>query len=289
MKWEMSKSLNHGVSHPVVARLAVQTSELVGFSTLSKEKRDAICELYMSDLQRRLLKCHDIFNRLQTATREAAASAEKDQESATGRVVMLPAVVGLVDETESFLYEVKNYLRDLLHLFRILFDYPEEIEASKFYDPKDGGDSKLVKWASATFGDKDQLTILLRSEQGWIGQLIRKRNAIEHPGGRSGTLAIHNVRMRADRRFIAPSWSLDGEPETDIYTEMSVAMENLLTIGEDLLAISLKKFFGELPVEFYEIPLEQRDALIPKRLKAGLRPELMHKLNEQIRADKVKK
>src|ERR1051325_1019250 len=89
---------NHGVSHPVVARLSVQTSDLIRFSNLSKEDRDAVCELYMTTLQRRLLKCHDILTRLEQATLDSDAKAREAQKEARGSVQFVPSVVGLEGE-----------------------------------------------------------------------------------------------------------------------------------------------------------------------------------------------
>ena len=213
MNFIITKISNHGVSHPFVARLSVQTSELIKWADLSKEDKQALSALYMTTLQSRLLKCYDILCRLRQALLESAASVENEHKQ-DERIRALPYVVGLEGEVESFLYETKNYLRDLLNLFRIFFGF-NKIAASQFYDPKGNGESKLTAWSRKKFGSEDNLTKLLQSEQAWVEQTVRMRDAVEHPGGWSGTLTIHNVRLHP-QGFIPPSWSRTGCPESDI-------------------------------------------------------------------------
>lgn len=88
----------------------------------------------------------------------------------------MPYVVGLEGEIESFLYETKNYLRDLLNLLRIFFGF-NKIKASQFYDVKGNGNSRLTNWSSNKFGADDELTKLLKSEETWAEALIRMRDA----------------------------------------------------------------------------------------------------------------
>jgi nitrate reductase NapAB chaperone NapD len=268
---------NYGVSHPVVARLVVQTTELIKFSKLTKAKQDAVCSLCMNSLQQRLLNCHDIFTRLQQATVESALKAENDQKNAQGNIIVVPVVVGLDGEAEAFLYQTKNYIRDLLNVFRIFFGY-ENINAAALYDATGKSDSAVVRWASKEFGEDDELTRLLRTEQAWIEQCIRMRNAVEHPDGYSGRLIIQNIMPRTGGGFHYPTWNLEGKPESDIYTDMTTTMDNLLTVAEDLLVICIKKMILFPTIAFYEIAERDRDPDIPQRLNVGLQPEIIAKI-----------
>lgn len=272
MNWAIKTISNYGTSHPVVARLGLQTHELIRFSSLPQADQDAVVQLYLGTLQPRLLKCHDIFERLQKLTAKARAKARKQQSQARGSVRFVPVVIGLDGEAESFLYEVKNYLRDLLHLFRIFFGF-KDVEASKLYDAKGKGDSAIVKWASEQFGDDDELSQLLSTEQKWVGQCIRMRNAAEHPGGKSGKFTIYNVRAIPEG-FIPPTWNLEGEPESDIFADMRTMMSNLLTIAEELLIACIKKKLAFPNIAFYQIPEKDQDPKAPQRVRVGLLPEV---------------
>lgn len=284
MNFIITKISNHGVSHPFVARLSVQTSELIQWADLSKEDQDAVSGLYMTTLQPRLLKCYDILCRLQQALSESVASAENEQKQQQDRRIRaMPHVVGLQGEVEPFLYETKNYLRDLLNLFRIFFGF-NQIVASQFYDVKGNGESQVSAWSRKKFGADDDLTKLLKSEQAWVEQIIRMRDAVEHPGGWSGTLTIHNVRLHP-QGLIPPSWSRTGCPESDIFTDMKTTMDDLLTIAEDLLVACIQKRSRFPMLAFYEIAEKDRAPEIPQRLRVGLAPELERKLAEKAAQD----
>lgn len=102
MTFTITKISNHGVSHPFVARLSVQTSELIKWADLSKVDQEAVCELYMMKLQQRLLKCYDILCRLRQELLTSAASVESETNQKDGRIKAMPYVVGLEGEVESF-------------------------------------------------------------------------------------------------------------------------------------------------------------------------------------------
>lgn len=280
MGFIITKISNHGVSHPFVARLSVQTSELIRWSDLPKQDQDAVNELYMTTLQPRLLKCFDICTRLKQGLVESAASVAKEQaQQQDRRIRSMPHVVGLEGEVESFLYESKNYLRDLLNLFRIFFGF-NKLAASQFYDVKGKGESQLANWSRNKFGRDDELTRLLRSEQAWVEQVVRMRDAVEHPGGYSGTVTVHNVRLSA-RGFVQPCWSRGGTAESEVLGDMETTMDNLLTIAEELLVACIKKRLAFQMVEFQEIPEHDRNPEIPQRLKVGLKEGLERKLAEK--------
>src|SRR4051812_41297746 len=64
MPFEFRKVSNYGASHPVVARLCLQTVELTKWMTLDKDLIGELNELYCMTLQGRLLKCYETFERL---------------------------------------------------------------------------------------------------------------------------------------------------------------------------------------------------------------------------------
>jgi hypothetical protein len=270
MFFTIHKVSEHGIEHPVVARLAVQTFDLIEFAGLNKQQRNEVAKLYVDTLQSRLLKCHEIFDKLCLRLNESVSQVGEQTDP---QLRQIPHVVGLQVEVEGFLYEVKNYLRDFLGFFRICFGCSLK-NASDLYDPKGNGDSNLVTWAATYFGADHSLTRLLRTEQPWVEQLIRMRNAVEHPGGHSGTLTIFNVRALKDGRLIPPSWSRGPEHESDILSDMATTLDNMLTLAEDVLVECAMHTTPFPAIAFYEIPETDRDKKCPKRLKVGLKPEI---------------
>ena len=273
----IQKTSDYGTQHPAFARLVIQTSELIQWSSLPKDSRTAILELFTDKLKPRLLKCDEILSRL---TQRLSQSCEEvaSQEQQPG-IRVIPFVVGLNVEAENFAYEVKNYLRDLLGIFRIFFECTL-VNARAWYDPKRNGDSELVQWARQEFGADDKLTELLRTEQPWCGEWIRLRNALEHPDDMSGTVIIYNVRAHPDG-LVPPSWSRDGSTPTDLFAHMGVAIDNMLTLAEEVLILSIGKKKSFDNIDFYEIPREKRDAQVPQRFEVGLKAEVAKQIKSQ--------
>ncbi len=213
-------------------------------------------------LKRRLLKCHAAFDRLVRALNTTIGECGF-QEDGTSKYS--PHVLGLEGEVETVLYESKNYLRDLLGILKIYFEYDCD-EASYFYDAKGKGASRLVKWATKEFGENDPFTKMLETEHTWIEDVIRKRNAVEHPGGYSGTLHIHNFTMIENGYYVMPTWNLDdGEPK-GLFPDIEVILDNLLTLAEDLLVSCNIHRAKHKIIQYSEIPKDRRDPQCPKRL-----------------------
>jgi len=239
---------NYGTSHPVVARLPIQSLELVQWADLPKDKREAVISIY-DGLKNRLLKCHECYDRLKAASKETLEAGHVDS---TGSQIR-PYLIGLENEAETFLYESKNYFRDLLGVINVFFRIGFH-EARNFYTTSGKGDVKLSKWAGRRFGPADSFTGMLRNEQDWIRELIRKRNAVEHPGEKSGTLRIGNFQLAPDGLVVPPSWHRDSLPPTDLLVDIEAAMDNMLTLAEDVLVACITKTAKFPIIEFAAIP-----------------------------------
>lgn len=259
--------LSEGASNPVVARLTSQTLELLPWVRLGKPGEDRVFAVYF-ELTRRLLKIDQQIGRLMKAMEDA--DAELTAHLAAGRQTHLPQIVGIEGEVETFLYDAKNYLRTLLEVFDIFFDKRFD-EASAFADPKGVGQGEIVAWAKQTFGADNDFTKMLVTEQVWIGDVIQHRNAVEHPGGKSGTLYIENVTFHPSGKMVLPVWWLNVGVGVNMLSDLDVTLCNLCTLAEDILlgCIQQQKGFPSY-IAFYEIPVEQRDLTCPKRIMATI-------------------
>jgi hypothetical protein len=205
---------------------------------------------------------------------EAAVRGVCEEKDPRARNV--PHVLRLEAIVEAFLYEAKNYLRDLLDLFKVLYGCTLR-DASAFADMKEEGQSKLVKWAIRTFGAEHDLCKLLLTEQEWTTEVVRKRNAAEHPGGRSGTLVIKNIELDGALagKYLPPRWKRSGCVDSAILRDMDCILDNLLSLAEDLLVLAIRNNPISNIIEFYEIAPAERDPCCPVRLRISLSPEFM--------------
>lgn len=281
MTFEIRKVSNVGTAHPVVARLGVQASDLINWIEIEESKRNEIAELYVCTLKDRLLRCHqfrdDLVAKVNSAV-EAQPVVQSDK-----RIREVPHIVDLQSSTESFLYAVKNYLRDLLNLFRIVYGC-KLTDASAFTNLKGNGVSDLVSWAISTFGADGDLTKLLKTEQEWVAEFIRMRNAVEHPAGLSGTLTLNNIRVVPNQpnSYIPPTWARTGRPESNIVEDMDTCLNNMLTVAEDLLVgVVMDKSKAKNLITVYETPVQDRDSACPIRLRIGPSQEMLARLPQQ--------
>src|SRR5207244_2524682 len=98
-----SKISNHGTNHPVIARLHLQTFDLLQATTLSPQTQEQVGHIYF-EAGRRLLRCFEITNEL------SEKQIELEAETQPARIV--PYLIDLDRLVETFLYEAKNFLRD---------------------------------------------------------------------------------------------------------------------------------------------------------------------------------
>ncbi|MGH7924513.1 MAG: hypothetical protein ACREQH_07985, partial [Candidatus Binatus sp.] len=106
----------------------------------------------------------------------------------------------------------------------------------------------------------------LVSEQDWVGELIRKRNAAEHPGERSGTLKIENFKVTKEGYLIPPTWRRDESPATDVFQDLETYLDNLLTLAEEVLVWCIFHR-TESDIQVFEIPEKDRNPTCPIRLR----------------------
>jgi len=167
---------DYGTAHPIVARLSLQTQDLLQFYNLSGRQKEEIFGLFFSRLQPKLMTCFRIMEQL---TKEVRQRQKKIDETglefqSQGRVYTLPTSFNLEERAETFLYNGKSVLRDLTDIFSILFSKNFKREAR--FD-------RVLKWANKEFGAGDPLTKTLEDDNPWIKKIVSMRNAVEHPGG----------------------------------------------------------------------------------------------------------
>lgn len=275
--FSISRFSDHGPSHPVIARLVVQTDENVPFANLSNGKKEEILKIAIHKLSPRLIRCFEIKDELFDLGEKAISEAEEDNNSQPdrGRLIRKPHLINLKPKVETFLYESKNFLRDLIELIDAFYETNCK-EASSFYDPRSNNDGPLVKFFSEKFGAKDDFVERLREDQKWIKVLSSKRNAQEHPGGYSGTLTLLNFDITSDGEIVWPRWFLDYKTPSLIIEDLSIYCENLLTFAEEMISnLALKKSGLDKTMIIKEVPERDRDPSCPIRLRFHLKETLM--------------
>lgn len=269
----IQKISNYGTSHPVVARLMCQTMELLKWTTLDQKSRDDAATIYVG-LKDRLLKCLEVLGRLQESFNDALKVAREQQEVNAGKVNALPFLIGLEGETDTFLYETKNFLRDSVRVLNVFYG-TNFSDASEWFDSKGKTAGKISEWMKKTFGENDYFVKMMFEDAFWIEELIRKRNAVEHPGGHNGTLHRKNFAVGKDGKLIPPIWYRDTNEPTQILSDIEVYCHNLLTFAEELITVGcIVRNFNSPLVTLVEIPETDRRKECPERFRVTLKQGL---------------
>jgi hypothetical protein len=265
MPFEFKKVLEHGTTNPIVARLSLEILEILKQCNASKDIQDKVGDLYLNSLLKKLLRCWEIEERFK---KEFATAVGKYRlPAAANAPVEVPQIARLEEECHNFLYEAKNFIRDLLKVVNQLYGTAFE-EASEFFQAKKGSQS-VVDFAEKTFGADDGKTKMLKEAVPSIEELISKRNAVEHPDGYSGKLVIANFTLGTDRKIDEPTWYREkegkapGEPSS-IRADVETYIHNLLILGEDV--------FVSWASDHLQAPDMMRVAFIPEDKRNPLCP-----------------
>ena len=228
------KQQEHGTKNPIVARFTVQTAKLLQNCGADAKLSQPIVGLYAGSMLKRILRCWEIEQGIRANIEEAKASFKP---ATGGEAQAIPHVPRLKEDCENFLYEFKNFLRELLDVFNLLYgtDYDE---ASEWIWKSKKHAQPVIEYAVAKFGEDDLKTRFLRQMKPCNGPFIAMRNAVEHPDGHSGRLVISDFTIGADGKLNEPVWSRvkDGTVEygpTPILADLAKGVHNLFVSGED--------------------------------------------------------
>jgi len=258
MEFTLQKISNQGAENPIVARLSIQTDELVESFFLSKNKQDAICDIFALKIQSRLLRCFEIMTEIESAYKECQRIP--DSELISNGVIQCPSIIDLNSRIENFLHEAKSILREVIRI--INYFYPTNFTEPRF--------DEACKWARKEFGESDELTKFLRHHHdAWIRKLQEMRDSITHPYSTgSKKLAIENITIKQNFGhlvIVAPCWCKEGELPTPIIDDMKEYTNCLLTFCEELLVQLLRKTPPGVYVKIAEIQESSREAKCPVR------------------------
>jgi hypothetical protein len=151
---------------------------------VTKEVKDKVGGLYMDSLMKKLLRCWEIEDPFKKSFAEAAAKYKPPARPNVA--VEIPQIERLEADCHNFLYEAKNYIRDVLCVVNKLYGTSFS-EASEFSKARKGGKS-LIEFARETFGPDDARTKMLAEAVPWVEEAIAMRNAVEHPTGTAAGL-----------------------------------------------------------------------------------------------------
>jgi hypothetical protein len=243
-----------------MARTLPQGDEILGFFAAGEEQKIA-CSAVLSDLQRHLVRCVEISDRVAGEINAGINSIAMRgfNFQSNGLTVSLPGVADLHSQAEAFLQSAKLAIRETAHLVKPFYGVEHDHRFHKF-----------ASWTEEKFGPSDQLAQVIRQWEPWVKHIVTMRNAVDHPNDASGgKLFTHNFRFRGTRNdplLVEPVWGLIGGSESLIRSDMESIIEHGIQLGEEILVALFYKFKFDYRLVVQEIPKEQRNPTFPKRL-----------------------
>jgi hypothetical protein len=278
--FEVKKALDHGVTNPIVARLTLQTAEILERTTLSKETHDKFSDIFMSSLVQKLLRCFQIEQRLRADWEKSVASFEPPRPGAAA--VEVPQILRLREDCEEFLYSAKNFLRDLMTVFSALHGLKYK-DASEWTPVGKRTDSVLT-YAQKKYGENHVNAKYFAQLPACVMPFVDMRNAVEHPGGHSGTLIVENIALRNGRELVPPVWRRENDSAIaygplPIIDDMRIAINNLLILAEDVVVMwAIDHLDPPNTMEIVAIPEAKRDPRCAIKYKATPSAALLQKI-----------
>jgi hypothetical protein len=236
--FQVKRALIPGVSNPIVARLTLQALEILSKTTASKEDRDKVGGIFTDSLVKKLLRCWEIEERIRKEWGSSIASF-KPPEPGTA-AIEVPQISRLREDCEEFLYSAKNFLRDLVTVYSALHGCSFK-DASEWTPAGKRTDSVLTH-AQGKYGVDHVNAKYFAQLRTCIMPFVEMRNAVEHPGGWSGTLTTNNIEWAGGHELTAPTWWREKAGATaygpePIIDDMRIAIHNLLILAEDVLVM----------------------------------------------------
>lgn len=264
MPFGFKKVLDHGTKNPIVARLSLQTLTILKSCKIDKAISDRVGTLYLESLQKKLIRCWEINERLKAEHQKAVERYKPAPPNAPAEIPQIPR---LEEEAHNFLYEVKNFIRDLLYVFNKLYGTSFE-EASEFSKPRKPRKS-LVEFAEETFGPDDDRTKMFKEAVPFVEQVIAGRNSVDHPNGHSGILVVKNFSRDESGKLLEPTWHREkddkrvSEPDP-IQADFETTIFNLLGLAEGVfITWAVRNLQDSDLMQIARVPEDKRDASCP--------------------------
>jgi len=113
MDFVLTITCEHGTTNPIVARLSVQSRQLMEPFRIRRDRADTVWSIIHNKIQPELLNCYDIW--IQVANDETRIIAHVEEEGiktqSNGRVATIETIPKLNDSAKAFLYAAHASLR----------------------------------------------------------------------------------------------------------------------------------------------------------------------------------
>lgn len=245
---------NVGCSNKIVARLMVQSQELIKNLPLSINHDTVLDKLYQC--KELLLICERISLDIVSEVNAINKQIADNSLAVYNRVINhFPQVENLEDKVSRFLANSKKYIQTLTEIFNIL--YGENVDGPHFH--------KIKKILLKQYDKSNRLYKYVEETEPYIESILELRNRIEHPK-KGEEFIINNFILLPNKLIQPPEWYINGQEPCPIKEQMVQIVNDLLRFAEEFtLLCILEKIDEKIPYSVVEIPEKNRQVECPIR------------------------
>lgn len=260
--WIMSPMSDVGSANPIVARILLQSHEILKAAAFDREvDKEAIIK--------QLHSCKELLLTCESAAKETAFSIDSiiDQirrsglsRDSKGRGLNpFPQVADLEAQCGSFLINANRVIK-------LVCELPQR------FIPLDRSDSNfdyLAKRLEVGIGSDTPLVKFVNDNADGVRYLIDLRNFHEHPNEKR--TVIENFSLMPDSSIRVPMWHLSGQEPRPIKEEMDAAIHFLMQIAEAMfIHLVMHTVSRKFPFVVEEIPDDKVDERSPIKYRLSL-------------------
>jgi hypothetical protein len=231
--WASTVHLRAGSGNPIVARLVVQTSEMLKVVTLPTTLDNDTLLLHMHQIKETLLPCEVISKRISAAVADIVDQIKNNRTPRDnhGRGYNpFPHVPDLVVDANNFLIHVNK-------IVRLITQMPRMFTALK----EDSNFDHLAATLTAALPPGTKLTDWVSTQAPIVRRIVELRNFTEHPKPNKKT-EISDFKIMPNGQIRVPYWGFEENDFTPIDEEMQNIVDYLMHLAEGMLLSCLEQF-----------------------------------------------
>lgn len=224
MPWVISEYSEYGCSHPVIARLLLQSIDILKGACFSSELDQEKIKSTLYDAKDLILNCESIMlllgqdlENIEGLVEENGVGVKENQRS----INPFPQVRNLDDLCYQYLVSAKRCLQN----YAVLIDhfYKTGFRSPHFH--------KIKRWALENLGKDSYLYQIIEKNESRLFRIIDLRNFQEHPNDDKRTEVV-NYKLLPEMEIQRPQWFVTGDEPSFILDEMTEITSFLFQIGE---------------------------------------------------------
>lgn len=263
MPWVITEHSDVGSAHPVVARILLQSEDILKSTLFEREvAKEAILSI-LHDTKEQILVCEKIYIDLSGEMFQIEKPIQENGVEMDDRMRSInpfPKITNLDEICSRYLFSAKRVIHNCARMVNLF--YGTGIDLPRF--------DKIKNWALRNIGEDSHLYHLASSQEKEIVHILDLRNYLEHPTKDKKT-EIKNYALLPNMSINCPQWFVTGENPEYILDGMDRMNRFIFLFSESLfLHSALENASKNYPFVIYQEVEEKVDEKCPILFRMSL-------------------